>query len=238
MCCASEDGELFLHRFEKFERVWKLERLENFPNAKITGICWRPDGRALAISYKSDQGAFFKLITEEGPSDLRDEISLPDEVVDMAWQGTNHHQEKEEDIFPKLPDIEKFNIYETLDYVFEANLSFLVLTLDNNKVLSYLYGAVPFIKWDGNNVCSEDEKLVTARFTDDLNQIFVISKCQNQYKCHKIDTSQEYSIESNLKSIFEYSQNTLLTQRLVLLSILLSFKTTTNSTVQMRGLDE
>ena len=53
VCCASEDGELFLHRFEKFERVWKLERLENFPNAKITGICWRPDGRALAISYKS-----------------------------------------------------------------------------------------------------------------------------------------------------------------------------------------
>ena len=33
--CASEDGELFLHRFEKFERAWKLERLENFPNAKI-----------------------------------------------------------------------------------------------------------------------------------------------------------------------------------------------------------
>lgn len=169
----------------------------------------------MAISYKSDQGAFFKLITEEGPSDLRDEISLPDEVVDMAWQGTNHHQEKEEDIFPKLPDIEKFNIYETLDYVFEANLSFLVLTLDNNTVLSYLYGAVPFIKWDGNKVCSDDEKLVTARFTDDLNQIFVISKCQNQYKCHKIDTSQEYSIESNLKSLFDYSQNTLITQSIV-----------------------
>ena len=41
-----------LRRFEKLERIWRLEKLEEFQNAKVTALEWRPDGRAVAIAYR------------------------------------------------------------------------------------------------------------------------------------------------------------------------------------------
>ena len=38
VCCATENGELTMHRFEKLEKVWRFDRLEHFPNAKITQV--------------------------------------------------------------------------------------------------------------------------------------------------------------------------------------------------------
>ena len=73
LAMATESGEVLLHRFEKLERAWKFKALEPFPNAKITSLCWRPDGRVICIAYAyidestNEECAFFKLLTEEGP---------------------------------------------------------------------------------------------------------------------------------------------------------------------------
>ena len=62
------------------ERIWRLERLDDFANAKVTALAWRPDGRAVAIAYASDEANFMRLMTEEGPVELTDEIGLPAKV--------------------------------------------------------------------------------------------------------------------------------------------------------------
>ena len=65
------------YRFEKMERIWRLERLEDFASAKVTALEWRPDGRAIAIAYSAEDAPFMRLMTEEGPVELTDEIGLP-----------------------------------------------------------------------------------------------------------------------------------------------------------------
>ena len=59
------------------ERIWRLERLEDFASAKVTALEWRPDGRAIAIAYSAEDAPFMRLMTEEGPVELTDEIGLP-----------------------------------------------------------------------------------------------------------------------------------------------------------------
>ena len=64
-------------------------------------MSWRPDGRALAVactierSTREDEekyeGHFFKLLTEEGPIDMKEEISLPSAAISMVWQGLLLH---------------------------------------------------------------------------------------------------------------------------------------------------
>ena len=72
LALATEDGHVLLHRFEKLERAWNYKALKDFPNAKVSALCWRPDGRVLSVAYHDadpdceEQNAFFKLLTERG----------------------------------------------------------------------------------------------------------------------------------------------------------------------------
>jgi hypothetical protein len=61
---ATEEGKVLLHRFEKLERAWVFKELDEFPNAKITSLCWRPDGRVICVAYSytsNEESSFFKL---------------------------------------------------------------------------------------------------------------------------------------------------------------------------------
>ena len=158
------------------------------------------------------EGHFFKLLTEEGPIDMKEEISLPSAAISMQWQGTNYEHTPEQNIFSRLASIEKYNIYEELDSILETELSFLTITLEDNKIMSFLYGAIPFLEYS----LPKSEKLLTAEFSADFDHIYAIVKRDNGFGCVKIGFNSENSrILESLEIFGEFSNLILSIQSII-----------------------
>jgi len=201
ICCAGDDGTVYLHRFEKMERIWRLERLDDFANAKVTALEWRPDGRAVAIAYASDEANFMRLMTEEGPVELTDEIGLPAKVKSLSWQGTDYvlpDEHGEDALFDKLPKLGKMNIYERLGRIFDSRLSILTVVMENNQMIAYLYGVVPLLHYTFN------VSVLEAHFAPGFDAIYaVIDNEDNSYGAIKLDS--DYRLSDNWPSLAKFA---------------------------------
>jgi len=177
LALATEDGHVLLHRFEKLERAWNYKALKDFPNAKVSALCWRPDGRVLSVAYhdadpdSEEQNAFFKLLTERGPSDLMEEVALPSAAVDMTWTESEYDTKIDSDIsfFPQLPKIGNLD-HTTLENLIGPKLNILIVALEDGSVSGFGYGAVPLFNIDIPGDC------LSARISAKLDAIFVTAR--------------------------------------------------------------
>ena len=53
----------------------------------------------------------------------------------------------DDELFDKLPKLGKMDIYERLGRILDANLSILTVSMENNSIISYLYGVVPLMHY-------------------------------------------------------------------------------------------
>ena len=53
----------------------------------------------------------------------------------------------DDELFDKLPKMGKLDIYERLGRILDANLSILTVAMENNSIISYLYGVVPLMHY-------------------------------------------------------------------------------------------
>lgn len=155
LAMATESGQVLLHRFEKLERAWKFKSLDAFPNAKITSLCWRADGRVICVAYAytddatNEESAFFKLLTEEGPVDLMEEIALPARAMSLTWTESNYVHDIDTNLsfFPELSKIGKRE-QTHLDALVDSNLNVLIVTLNTGEIAGYGYGVVPLFLYN------------------------------------------------------------------------------------------
>ena len=139
-------------------------------------------------------------MTEEGPLELADEIGLPGTVKSMAWQGSEFSfDDSSDDLFSKLPKLEKLDIYERLGRLFDANLSILTVVMENNQLVSYLYGVVPLLRYS-----LDDEILLEAKFSPNFDSLYlVVDRQDNSFGAVKLQT--DYSIQENLPRLAKFS---------------------------------
>ncbi|PRW05834.1 anaphase-promoting complex subunit 4 [Chlorella sorokiniana] len=76
LALATADGQLHLHRLN-WQRLWWTS-----PDAPITALEWRPDGKQLAVGL--EDGSVLLLNTEDGEVAQRARL-LPDALVAISW---------------------------------------------------------------------------------------------------------------------------------------------------------
>eukprot|EP00887_Chlorella_sp_A99_P001987 scaffold18.g1987.t1 len=77
LALATADGQLHVHRLN-WQRLWWTSS----PEARITALDWRPDGKQLAAGL--EDGSVMLLNTEDGEVQRREAL-LPDAVVALSW---------------------------------------------------------------------------------------------------------------------------------------------------------
>ena len=119
----------------------------------------------------SEESSFYKLLTEEGPVDLMDEIALPSRAINLSWTESVHEHQIDENLsfFPELPKIGKAE-QTHLNSLVKPTFNLLVVTMLSGDVAGFGYGVVPlFLHRVGGDVRS-------ACITPSLSHIDVVCR--------------------------------------------------------------
>ncbi|XP_047262939.1 anaphase-promoting complex subunit 4 isoform X2 [Capsicum annuum] len=107
LAMVTEDSKLLLHRFN-WQRLWTVS-----PGKNITSICWRPDGKAIAVGL--EDGTISLHDVENGKL-LRNIKSHSADVVCLHWEedgkkdkssNTTSYEDRTSRFFPPPPRVPK-----------------------------------------------------------------------------------------------------------------------------------
>ncbi|XP_055803934.1 anaphase-promoting complex subunit 4 [Solanum dulcamara] len=107
LAMVTEDSKLLLHRFN-WQRLWTVS-----PGKNITSICWRPDGKAIAVGL--EDGTISLHDVENGKL-LRNIKSHSADVVCLHWEedgkkdknsNTSSYEDRTSRFFPPPPRVPK-----------------------------------------------------------------------------------------------------------------------------------
>ncbi|KAL3345404.1 hypothetical protein AABB24_024396 [Solanum stoloniferum] len=107
LAMVTEDSKLLLHRFN-WQRLWTVT-----PGKNITSICWRPDGKAIAVGL--EDGTISLHDVENGKL-LRNIKSHSADVVCLHWEedgkkdknsNTSSYEDRTSRFFPPPPRVPK-----------------------------------------------------------------------------------------------------------------------------------
>ncbi|KAJ8545584.1 hypothetical protein K7X08_018167 [Anisodus acutangulus] len=107
LAMVTEDSKLLLHRFN-WQRLWTVS-----PGKNITSICWRPDGKAIAVGL--EDGTISLHDVENGKL-LRNIKSHSTDVVCLHWEedgkkdknsNTSSYEDRTSRFFPPPPRVPK-----------------------------------------------------------------------------------------------------------------------------------
>lgn len=214
---ATIQGEVFLHRFLSWQKVWTLPSPAGKKNeVAVTALAWRPDGKILAVGYDSGRVVLCDIekanilhCFESGPAitaltwDPKCNKSLGPDV-------TPFYEDLSGIFLPKIPSLSKTygsakqaeeNAEDMKKLKDQNHLNLLVLGNEQGCLQLYCFGVFKAgelkVEIDGDGASDIPPKIVSIALSRDLSLLNVLIETKSD------ESSYKYSIVSYSLSILK-----------------------------------
>ncbi|KAK6185063.1 hypothetical protein SNE40_007384 [Patella caerulea] len=187
---ANVHGEVVLHRLS-WQKVWSLQ--PSSEEDRVGGLAWRPDGKVLAVGYRSGK---IQLVNTENASILHS-TDLEGEITSLSWINQEftagkpwtpdpYMEDNSKDLLPKLQSLDKSygsiskgNHEESVEdrkrLLDQKELNLLLVGTNKDQLHLFAYGIFPcgiltFSLLDG----SKSRHIYCASISQDLHCLSII----------------------------------------------------------------